>query len=114
MRHSLLLVFAPLMVGALLVTSAHAGEEACTLMAPPQEAREIARTKFHRIVSYPQWIDASFSGCQRNWVLFYNWPPRQAPRIDTYFEGGEIVRVVSYSDGPAPIVENDFRYRDGD
>lgn len=110
MRPSLLLVFAPLMVGALLVTSAHAGEEACTLMAPPQEAREIARTKFHRIVSYPQWIDASFSGCQRNWVLFYDWPPR----IDTYFEGGEIVRVVSYSDGPAPIVENDCQYRDGD
>ena len=38
MRPSLLLVFSQLMVGALLVTSAHAGEEACTLMAPPQEA----------------------------------------------------------------------------
>lgn len=87
--------------------------DACALNAPPTDAREVARSKFYRIVAYPQWIAADFSGCQRNWVLFHGAPAEEAPRIDTYFEGGAIVRVVSHSQGPAPIVETDCHYEDG-
>lgn len=104
---------AALLGAAALLCPAFAHANACALNAPPTDAREVSRSKFYRIVAYPQWIAADFSGCQRNWVLFHGAPDQEAPRIDTYFEGGAIVRVVSHSHGPAPIVEADCHYEDG-
>lgn len=115
MRPSLLSIAAGLALSVFAATAAHAGDSgaACSLVEPPTDARQVARSKFYRIVSFPQWIGAEFSGCQRNWVLFHGSSVENAPRIDTYFEQGEIVRVVSYSNGPAPIVETDCTYQGG-
>ena len=90
-----------------------AQSDACTMELPPQEARQVARTKFYRIVAFPQWIAADFAGCQRNWVMYYGEEPSLSPRIDTYFERGEIVRVVLYSQGPVPTVEVNCYYEEG-